>query len=86
MCGMRFAEARRRAHALVGAGGRHPDVGDHDVGFQFVDQREQLVFRGGHADNFEIVLPIDELMDAFTKKDVVLGEDDADRHVSRGSC
>ena len=50
--GVRLAQQRRHADALVGARGRHPDVRHHDVGTLALDRRQQrgkVATRGDHV-------------------------------------
>ena len=70
----------RGAHALVGPGRRHPDVGDHDIGrigLDAGDQRVEILVRG---DDLEAGFDAEEADDAFPHEVVVLGHDDSDRH------
>ena len=43
------ADLQRGLQALGGLGGRHPDVGEHDVWAQQRDQRQQLLRVPGGA-------------------------------------
>src|SRR5262245_49957015 len=78
---MRVAEPAGGAHALIGARRRHTDVGDDNIGQQLVDELHQLRFVRRGADDLEVVLAVDELMESLAEQRVVLGKDDPDSHV-----
>ncbi len=60
--------------ALVGAGRRHADVGDHDVRLAALDDVEQLGQVGRGADQLEVLVRRDQPGDALPQEDVVLGQ------------
>ena len=64
--------------ALVPAGGRHADVGDHDVGLAALDEGEQLGQVGRGADELEVRVGGDQPGDALPQEDVVLGQRNPD--------
>ena len=78
--GMAGAELVRGAHALVGPGRRHPDVGEHDVGRVGGDGREQRVEVLARADDLDVVLRREQPGDALAHEVVVLGHQHPDRH------
>ena len=80
MLGMLLAQRVRGAHALVGAGRRHPDVGEHDVGELGVDGRQQLVEVAARADDLEVRLRLEQADDALADEVAVLGDHDAHGH------
>ena len=77
---MFLAQLVRGADALVRAGRRHADVGEHDIGLGLGDRREQPVEVLGHAGNLEVVLRVEETNHALAHQVAVFGDDDADCH------
>ena len=68
--------------ALVGAGGGHPDVGEHDVGLEVVDRSEQRVVVVAHAGHLDVVDRVEEARDRRAHEVVVLGDHHSDGHAA----
>src|SRR5690606_126540 len=64
------------AHALVGVGGRHPDVGDHHVRWSRRHLAQQRLGRA-HGGEDLVALFGEEAHQALSQQGGVLGEDDA---------
>ena len=65
---MTLAQAGGGPDALVGAGWRHANVGDDDVGGEFVDEVEEFFVRAGDARHREVVLGLEQPDDRFATK------------------
>ena len=66
--------------ALVGAGRRHPDVGEHDVGLVLVDGGEQPGQVVDGRDHVDVVLVLEHAQDALAHDQHVLGDHHPQRH------
>jgi hypothetical protein len=73
-----LAEPGGGLDALVAAGGRHADVGDHDVRLAALDDGEQLRQVGRGADELEVRVGGDQPGDALPQENIVLGQRDPD--------
>src|SRR6185312_15995741 len=80
---MAFAKPAGGAYPLVGAGGRHPNVGDDDVGVFGVDHSEQPVEVATGTHEVEVVLELEQAAHSLTHDDVVLGQHEPNRHIVR---
>lgn len=76
--GMGAAERVRRPDALVGVGGRHPDVGEDDVGPHLVDQRDQRVVVVGLVHLVDVGVLAQQGRQPPPQQGAVLGEHDPD--------
>ena len=72
--GVRAPEALGGADALVGVRGRHPDVGEHDVGLVLADGVEQLAQVTGLDDLVDRRVLGQERDEALTEEHAVLRE------------
>ena len=77
---MRVTKCERRANALVGAGRRHANVGDDDVGLFAFGGFHEVVVRPARATDREIVLMLEQRDHAFSHQQVVLGHHHPKRH------
>ena len=77
---MGLPEDRRGSDALVARGGRHTDVGQDDVRRVVLDGLEERGEVRARADNRDVRLAGEYLLEAFPYDEVVVGYDDADRH------
>ena len=60
--------------------GRHPDVGQHDVGPPLLDLAQQRVGVAALRDELELRRSREHLPKPFAHEIAVLAEDDPDRH------
>ena len=77
---MRLAQPLGRPDALVGVPGRHPDVGDDDVGQLCVygaEERVEVLADGG---DLEVGLHLEQAAHPFANEVVVVREHHPDRH------
>ena len=63
---------------LIGAGRRHPDVGNDHVGHLLTDDGKQLRQVGRRPDQLEVVVGRNQAGDALPEEHMVLGQYDAD--------
>ena len=77
---MLLAQLLRGPHPFVGAGRRHADVGDDDVGVLAFDRCDEVVevFAGAH--DLDLRGRVEEPHDGLSDEIVVLGYHDPDRH------
>jgi hypothetical protein len=73
-------ERERGAHALVGPGGRHPYVGHDDVGGLAGRRLHEVAVAAAGGDHLDAVLVVEQLHDALAHEEVVVGDNDAQRH------
>ena len=64
--------------SLVGAGRRHPDVGEHDVGFLLLDRSYQRVAIGAAARDLDALGAREDLLQCLTHQIRVVGNHDPD--------
>ena len=81
---MMLPQRVRGAHTLVGAGGGHPDIGEHDVGELGVDGGQQLVEIAARTHHLDAVLGLEQAHDALAHEVAIFGNDHSDRHRRRG--
>ena len=86
-----FTSARSsRAGDLAGRGQpvdlRHADVHQHDVGEQFGRERDRLGAVAGLADDFDVVLGVEQGAEPGAHQHLVVGEQHADRHGHHRGC
>jgi hypothetical protein len=77
---VRVAELRRRAHAFVGSGRRHADVGEHDVGGVGLDRGDETVEVLARARDLDVGIGVEQARDGLTIEVVVLGDEHPDGH------
>ena len=75
--GMGTPQGARGSDAFVGKVRWHAHVGEHHVGIDRFDQREQVVVGRGDPREGDVVEALQERGDAGAKEVAVLGEDDA---------
>ena len=75
-----FPELGGEADALVRVRGRHPDVGQDDVGRRALDRVAQLVEVARHLDQLDVLDVAEDADDPLAGEEAVLGGDNADRH------
>ena len=80
--GVALPQERRDPDALVAHRRRHADVGQHDVGRLGLDRLEQRRKVRVRADNLDLRLAGEHLLDALPDEKAVVRDDDPDRHVS----
>jgi hypothetical protein len=71
-----------RLDALPGEVGGHPDVGDDHLWVGRDGTLDQFVIVGSDADDVEVVLEVEEGLDALAHDEVVVGQEHRDRHRS----
>ena len=79
---MCLAQLMGGADSLVHATGRHPDVGDDDVGPLGLDSGDQRVEVGADGGHLELRLRLEQAADALAHEVVVFRQHDPDRHLS----
>jgi hypothetical protein len=77
---VRLAQPLGRPDALVGVPGRHPDVGDDDVGPLCVDGAEERVEVLADGGDLELGLRLEHATHPFANEVVVVRQHDPDRH------
>ena len=77
--------APRPRHALVGAGRRHADVGEHDVGRRGARPPDQRVEVFAHARDLDVGDAVEQARDGLANEVVVLGDHDPDRHAGEAT-
>ncbi len=78
--GLGIAQRERGADALVGTGGRHPDIGDDDVGVLALDRLHELVVGAARSAYRQTGLVLEQRDDALANQQIVLGNHHPQRH------
>ena len=80
--GVRVPDRVRAVDPLELERRRHLDVGDHHVGHLLGGGLEQRRRVGGHPDDLDVIVGIEERPDALANQDVVLPQHDSDAHAT----
>jgi hypothetical protein len=80
---MRLTQSLRRLDPLVGVPRRHADVREDHVRFLGIDRGKQGVQIAARRRDLDVVPRLEQTPDALADDQVILGEDDPERHVRR---
>jgi hypothetical protein len=80
---MRLAQPLRRLDPLVGVSRRHADVRDDHVRFLGIHRGKQGVQVAARRRDLDVMLRLEQPSNALADDQVILGEDDPDRHARR---